>query len=310
MQMQSMTYWALGAAALLGFAATPIEAQDPTTANVTDLLNLTKTCNTHLSAAYATDDGGTKNAYICGDKQNAVYWTADMDIDCDGAVTTACNIQNDPWFQEGTAFGNNVQADKVPYYVIPNNFSLGSNGIAGGQIAAIIYKGKLTYGVLADTGPAGIIGEASYATAKLLTIDPDPETGGTDGPVTYIVFTGSAPRAGITEAAHADALTKGKAAADQFIKDNGGPTGLHGQKARAKGGAGLKTRFLRSLGRNISIEAAGTWTVRILDARGGRIAAFSGTGAAEHSLAGLPAGIYRAELSTGNAEQRMGFTLF
>lgn len=210
---------------LLAFGA---RAQDPVTTYAADLVKLTKACNTHLSAAYAHDDGGTKNTYICGDLKNAVYWTADMDIDCDGDSTAVCNGKADPWFQVGTAFGDHVQADKVPYFVIPSNFNLSTNGIGGGQIAAIIYNGKLTFAVLADTGPTNIIGEASYATAKILGINPDPENGGTDGPVTYIVFTGSANRGAITAAGHADVLSKGMQLAAKFIQENGGTTGLAG----------------------------------------------------------------------------------
>ncbi|MDB5103469.1 MAG: hypothetical protein JWP91_1158 [Fibrobacteres bacterium] len=280
-------------------------AADPTTDNAADLLNLTKTCATHLSGAYATDDGGAKNTYICGDRKNVVYWTADMDIDCDGAVTSACNVQADPWFQEGTAFGDNVQADKVPYFVIPNNFNLGSNGIGGGQIAAIIYKGKLTYAVLADTGPAGIIGEASYATAKLLGIDPDPETGGTDGPVTYIVFTGTAPRAGITEAAHQDALTKGKAAADQFIKDNGGPTGF--RVAQAAPGVAMS---FRALGRTLEVDGSRSYSIRVMDSRGRAVRFIEGAGSSSHTLADLVPGVYRAETVSGGTRRNLRFVLF
>jgi len=44
--------------------------------------------------------------------------------------------------------------------------------------------------VFGDTGPTNIIGEASYACAKNLGIDPDPATGGSEGPVTYIAFVG------------------------------------------------------------------------------------------------------------------------
>jgi hypothetical protein len=47
--------------------------------------------------------------------------------------------------------------------------------------------------VFADEGPSNIIGEASYATAVALGIDPNPATGGTAGPVTFIVFTGTVP---------------------------------------------------------------------------------------------------------------------
>ena len=56
---------------------------------------------------------------------------------------------------------------------------------------AVIYGGKVQYAVFGDTGPDNIIGEASYACAAALGIDPDPLTGGTDGPVTYIAFLGS-----------------------------------------------------------------------------------------------------------------------
>jgi hypothetical protein len=183
-----------------------------------------------------------------------------MDIDCDGDSTAACNTHTDPWFQAGTAFGSHVQADKVPYFVIPSNFNLSSNGIGGGQIAAIIYKGKLTFAVLADTGPTNIIGEASYATAKILGIPENPETGGTDGPVTYLVFTGPANRGAITAAGHADVLAKGMQLAAKFIQDNGGPTGL----ARAP----EETPGLRSVGRSPGVFGRSSLEIGLRDARG------------------------------------------
>jgi hypothetical protein len=45
--------------------------------------------------------------------------------------------------------------------------------------------------VVGDTGPAGVIGEASYATASALGLSPDPEGGGAAADVTYIVFKNS-----------------------------------------------------------------------------------------------------------------------
>ena len=42
--------------------------------------------------------------------------------------------------------------------------------------------------------PRNISKYASRASAKLLGMDPDPKTGGTDGPVTYIVFAGATGR--------------------------------------------------------------------------------------------------------------------
>src|SRR5256885_4864863 len=36
---------------------------------------------------------------------NAIFWTADMDIDCDGRETAACNKKTDPWFQNELSCG-------------------------------------------------------------------------------------------------------------------------------------------------------------------------------------------------------------
>ena len=68
-------------------------------------------------------------------------------------------------------------------------------GIEIGQVAAIVYHNQVVYAVFLDEcGIKGVIGEASVATAKLLGIDSDPKTGGTDEPVTYLVFTGPSGR--------------------------------------------------------------------------------------------------------------------
>jgi len=68
-------------------------------------------------------------------------------------------------------------------------------GIEIGQVAAILYTDQVVYAVFLDEcGDPKLIGEACCATAKLLGVDPDPKTGGTDGPVTYIVFTGASGR--------------------------------------------------------------------------------------------------------------------
>ena len=67
------------------------------------------------------------------------------------------------------------------------NFTHGAQYMMGAFCAWFL----LNKAVIGDTGPKGIIGEASYATARDLGIDPDPATGGSDGPVTYICFKGS-----------------------------------------------------------------------------------------------------------------------
>src|SRR3954471_3106018 len=128
---------------------------------------------------------------------NAVFWTADMDIDCDGRETPFCNKKTDPDFQNQLSCGTDIAADQTPYFVIPTGSPANSKkrGIEIGQVAAIIYSNQVVYAVFLDEcGIRTLIGEASCATARLLGIDPDPKTGGTDGPVTYIVFTGESGR--------------------------------------------------------------------------------------------------------------------
>jgi hypothetical protein len=144
-----------------------------------------------------------------------------MDIDCDGIRTSNCNEKTDCCFQNQTSFqtskGKSFQSDKTHYFVIPlpsSRFSYKSAGIKPGSVAAIIYNNKVVYAVFADEGPDNIIGEASYATAKALGIDSNPETGGVDSGVTYIVFPGAVPSPVETNSAIDN---KGIAAANAFV---------------------------------------------------------------------------------------------
>jgi Fungal chitosanase of glycosyl hydrolase group 75 len=128
---------------------------------------------------------------------NATFWTADMDIDSDGRETPLCNKKRDPWHQNQLSCGTDIAADETPYFVIPigKPSNAKKHGIEIGQVAAIIYSNQVAYAVYLDEcGDKSLIGEASVATANLLGIDSDPKTGGTDGPVTYIVFSGESGR--------------------------------------------------------------------------------------------------------------------
>jgi hypothetical protein len=145
---------------------------------------------------FRTDTEKPKNVSLFS-LTNAVFWTADMDIDSDGRETPLCNKQRDPWFQNELSCGTDIAADETPYFVIPigKPANAKQRGIEIGQVAAVIYRNQVCYAVFLDEcGDKTLIGEASIATAKLLGVDPDPKTGGTDGPVTYIVFTGAEGR--------------------------------------------------------------------------------------------------------------------
>ncbi|MFJ4520899.1 glycoside hydrolase family 75 protein [Streptomyces sp. NPDC088810] len=231
MRLRTLTLAAASGTALLAAgllpahasaAASPKSAQEGTV-SAADLLAKVTSCSQISNGKYKTDDETSATVPVCG-KNGAVFWKADMDIDCDGQRTTNCNENRDPWYQDDTAFhqsdGKPLKAETLPYVVVPSTSSIwnySSAGIKGGGVVAVIYNNKVEYAVVGDTGPTKIIGEASYATAKALGIDPDPATGGTDSGVTYILFKNS--QVSPIES-HSAAVSLGDKLAKQFLANN------------------------------------------------------------------------------------------
>jgi hypothetical protein len=188
-----------------------------------ELLAKVTTCTQISNGRYKTDSEASRTIPVC-DKTGAVFWKADMDIDCDGIRTAQCNEDTDCCFLPDTAFhdsqGRPLNSAQLPYVVVPSPSSTWDYrqfGIRGGGIVAVIFNNQVEYAVVGDTGPTDIIGEASYRTAADLGIDPDPSTGGTDSGVTYIFFKNS--QASPIED-HNVAVTQGQQLARQFINNN------------------------------------------------------------------------------------------
>lgn len=149
------------------------------------------------SAPYAKDSGGAATIDVC-ETDGAVFFHADMDIDCDGKPSAECNKSTDASYQAQTATtdskGEYLDAAKLPFIVVPgvsSRWSYKASGISMGTVGAVIYNGKIEYGIVGDVGPTSIIGEASYAMAKRLGINPDPSRGGVSSGVTYVIFKGA-----------------------------------------------------------------------------------------------------------------------
>ncbi|MGP4044536.1 glycoside hydrolase family 75 protein [Streptomyces sp. 2A115] len=213
---------ALLAAASLPADAAPAQAREGTVSAAALLAKVTS-CSRISNGRYRTDEGASPSVPVCG-KNGAVFWKADMDIDCDGQVTARCNGDTDPWFQGDTAFhqsdGRPLNSERLPYVVVPRpsgTWNYANAGIKGGGVVAVVHGDKVQYAVVGDTGPARIIGEASYATAKALGIDPDPATGGTGSGVTYIFFTRS--QVSPIES-HSAAVALGDRLAKRFLQNN------------------------------------------------------------------------------------------
>ena len=231
MRSRTLALTATAGAALLAAAALPSYASGTAgpastkegSVSAAGLLAKVTSCSQLSSGKYKTDDETSASIPVCG-KNGAVFWKADMDVDCDGQRTSNCNEDTDPWYQDDTAFhqsnGSPLKADSLPYVVVPSSsgiWNYANAGIKGGGVVAVIYDNKVEYAVVGDTGPTQIIGEASYATADALGIDPDPETGGTDSGVTYILFKNS--QVSPIES-HSAAVTLGDRLAKQFLQNN------------------------------------------------------------------------------------------
>ncbi|MCD9874856.1 glycoside hydrolase family 75 protein [Streptomyces guryensis] len=186
-----------------------------------DLLARVRDC-TRVSRGRFRSDAGTPAAIeVCGTRR-AVFWKADMDIDCDGQPGPRCNRRNDSSFSEATAYqqsdGRYLSAERLPYIVVPAASRVWDpldDGVRGGSVAAVVYRGRVQYAVVGDIGPEGVIGEASYATAKGLGIPPGPSGGGTASGVTYIVFKYSQVK---PIESHAAAVAVGRRLAQQFVR--------------------------------------------------------------------------------------------
>ncbi|UUU19894.1 glycoside hydrolase family 75 protein [Streptomyces sp. DSM 40750] len=200
MRVRSLTSAAVAAAALLAPATLPALAQPQPliqregSVTAADLLAKVRDCVRVSEGLYRSDADTPADIPVCG-LDGAVFWKADMDIDCDGRPSPRCNSDTDPWFQPTTAFqqsdGRYLRSESLPFIVVPapsGTWDYEVHGIKGGSVAAVVYEDQVQYAVVGDTSPQNVIGEASYATAEALGIRPDPGSGGTASGVTYIVF--------------------------------------------------------------------------------------------------------------------------
>lgn len=187
-----------------------------------ELLARVRDCTPVSRGRYRTDADAPATIPVCG-TDDAVFWTADMDIDCDGRPGQRCNSTTDPLFSPATAFrqsdGRYLSAERLPFIVVPGVSPVWNHRdhrVGGGSVAAVVYQDRVHYAVVGDVGPREIIGEASYAAAEALGIRPDPHGGGVASGVTYIVFKDS--RATPIES-HASAGEVGERLARTFVAE-------------------------------------------------------------------------------------------
>jgi hypothetical protein len=244
---------------------------------------------------FKTDEERQPSVAISG-LNGAIFFEADLDIDCDGEPDGVCNDTTDPWFYPALSAGEGIHASETPFFVIPLTYD--NNEIGLGSVGAVIYNNQLAYGVFLDEcGVENVIGEASYAMAEKLGINPDPQNGGTDDPVTYIVFTGE--EAMLSDNQYTDhnaAIEAGSAAARKLLESYNVTANRANRMPSGEVTAAARDYSIDLP--SISVKSAGRHSVSLLNCRGQQLMSFSGEAARTYTAPRLTPGMYLVKITT------------
>ena len=81
-----------------------------------------------------------------------------------------------------------VNSGRIPFAVIPGIGKAKLGEATVGDLATVLYKGRVCHAVVGDVGPSDHLGEASIACAQALGIESNPRHGGVPSGVTYIIY--------------------------------------------------------------------------------------------------------------------------
>ncbi len=216
----------IGAGGTMDAAGDVADALAPPTPG--DLISITASCAKQISGGLlARRPNGTVDVAIC-QLSNAIFWTSGLAVMCAGKTTTTCNPTTDTQFQPTTTAkdsnGDSLDAAALPYVEVsaPSSLFDYTNpmwGLKMGTVVAVVNRNKtlLEYGILGTVGQKDIIGDASYAMASSLGVNPDPAMGGTGGGITYIAFTGPSAVVSVNEN-HDEAVRLGEVAAAALVQ--------------------------------------------------------------------------------------------
>jgi Fungal chitosanase of glycosyl hydrolase group 75 len=83
-------------------------------------------------------------------ESGALYFDTVLNLDTDGSIYYAQDGQGQPQTSIENADGSPVDADSVPYFVLPEHGFYQQFGIKLGDVAAVIYLDKIEFAVFAD----------------------------------------------------------------------------------------------------------------------------------------------------------------
>jgi hypothetical protein len=157
-------------------------------------------------AAYKFDDSGTEflanggMKIIAGKVVCAHEWERDivlLDTDNEPKVFSGGVIASTTWYQvpgkARIAPAANVDAETIPYIVVPPLIVQQTAGVVRGCKARVTWRGKSIDCVVAGKGPRRKIGELSIAAARAISLPSSPKNGGTEkAEVLYELWPGTA----------------------------------------------------------------------------------------------------------------------
>jgi hypothetical protein len=166
-------------------------------------------------AAYKVDDSGSEflanggMKIVNGKVICAFSWARDIVIlgdDNEPRVFPGGIIASTTWYRHPGKLRTDpaayVDAETVPYIVVPPLVVQRTSGVVRGCKARASCNGKSVDCVVADRGPRGKIGELSIAAARALGLRSSPRNGGTEKPeVLYELWPGIAAPGFVLQAA-------------------------------------------------------------------------------------------------------------
>jgi hypothetical protein len=122
-----------------------------------------------LSRATPTGDHFPGVKFVATLPDDELYFDSELQLDTDG-WPDGRGRGDSSWQPETSlryADSTSINANRVPYFVLPKNWASHFN-IKLGDLAAILYKDKLAFAVFADHGPARKLGEGSLELLRRL----------------------------------------------------------------------------------------------------------------------------------------------
>lgn len=157
-----------------------------------------------LKALDILSDGGWPNEWYAGPKGEDGKWIIQgQDDPAPGYIVSSTAWNKGPMNRQASY----VPADKVPYWVVPEQSDLlthlaplGTLGLAY-NLSRGIYSGF----VVADEGPKTHFGEGSIALASMLGVNPSPVSGGVTSGIITLFFLGQTLEFGDWDSIHSKA---------------------------------------------------------------------------------------------------------